>query len=132
MTADIDMPQLISILEAIESQNNPDAIGDVTLKNKAYGILQIRQPCLDDYNKWNRTSHTIDDVLGQKGVALSRDIFEDYMAHYATPKRLGRPVTALDMARIWNGGPNGWKKEATLKYSIKVKKIARDRGTYYV
>jgi hypothetical protein len=44
------------------------------------------------------------------------------MARYATSKRLGRPVTDQDRARIWNGGPNGYKKKATLGYWAKVRK----------
>ena len=31
------------------------------------------------------------------------------------------PVTDEDRARIWNGGPNGYKKQATVKYWKKVK-----------
>lgn len=45
-----------------------------------------------------------------------------YMHRYANEKRLGRPVTAEDIARIHNGGPNGYKKKATIKYWEKVKK----------
>lgn len=39
-----------------------------------------------------------------------------YMARYATERRLGRPVKPVDIARIHNGGPNGYKKLATIKY----------------
>ena len=46
----------------------------------------------------------------------SIDIFLAYMARYATYERLGRAVTAEDVARIHNGGPNGWKKQSTEKY----------------
>ena len=46
-----------------------------------------------------------------------------YMKRYATPRRLGREATMQDIARIHNGGPNGYKKQATLKYWKKVEKI---------
>ena len=45
------------------------------------------------------------------------------MGIYATEKRLGRPVTDQDRARIHNGGPNGWKSPATIGYWSKVKKF---------
>ena len=45
------------------------------------------------------------------------------MKRYATEHRLGRKVTQEDIARIHNGGPNGYKKESTEKYWSKVKKI---------
>ena len=48
-------------------------------------------------------------------------IFRAYMDRYATEERLGRPVTFEDIARIHNGGPNGYKKKSTLRYWEKVK-----------
>ena len=42
---------------------------------------------------------------------------------YATEKRLGRPVTDEDRARMHNGGPNGYKKTKTIKYWDKVQQI---------
>ena len=35
----------------------------------------------------------------------------------------GREATAMDIARMWNGGPRGYKKEATLKYWDKVREV---------
>ena len=45
-----------------------------------------------------------------------------YWDRYATIKRLGRVPTDEDRARIHNGGPNGYKKEATIAYWSKVRK----------
>jgi hypothetical protein len=42
--------------------------------------------------------------------------FRRYMARYATERRLGRKPTLEDEARIWNGGPNGYKRAATKPY----------------
>jgi len=46
---------------------------------------------------------------------------KSYMQRYANEERLGRPVTAEDIARIHNGGPNGYKNPATIKYWRKVR-----------
>jgi hypothetical protein len=54
---------------------------------------------------------------------MAIDMFEIYMQRYATKHRLGRKPTLEDMARIHNGGPNGWKKESTKPYWEKVKKL---------
>ena len=51
------------------------------------------------------------------------------MKRYATEKRLGRPVTQEDIARIHNGGPNGYKKKSTEKYWQKVKKVLSDANS---
>ena len=42
------------------------------------------------------------------------------MKHYATEARLGHPPTNEDLARIHNGGPDGYKKPATVGYWQKV------------
>lgn len=97
-----------------------EAVGDKCLKNKAYGCLQIRKPCVDDVNKACGTKYKAEDCLGNR--ELSFWIFERYMELYATKARIGRDPTDQDRARIWNGGPNGWKKKSTLEYWKKVKK----------
>lgn len=111
----------------VESKDNPWAIGDKHLAQKAYGILQIRQPAVDDLNRayakeiqkrWGKRTLRAEDFLGNP--VLSVWAFERYTALYATPKLLGRAPTDQDRARIWNGGPSGWKRRSTLKYWQKV------------
>ena len=114
-------PKLIDALITVESNSDDDAIGDLHLKNKAYGCLQIRQPCVDDVNLRHGTSSKAEDCLGNR--ELSVWICEKYLEIYATKSRLGREPTDEDRARIWNGGPNGWKKETTEAYWAKVKKV---------
>jgi hypothetical protein len=46
-----------------------------------------------------------------------------YMDRYATAERLGHEPTIEDIARIHNGGPDGYKKSSTDKYWEKVKKL---------
>jgi len=45
-----------------------------------------------------------------------------YWDRYATEERLEHIPTDEDRARIHNGGPNGYKKESTVKYWKKVQK----------
>ena len=56
-------------------------------------------------------------------IVIADRVVRCYMKRYATPRRLGREATMQDIARIHNGGPNGYKKQATLKYWKKVEKI---------
>ena len=44
------------------------------------------------------------------------------MERYATKIRLGHDPTDEDIARIHNGGPNGYKNPNTVQYWEKVKK----------
>lgn len=59
-------------------------------------------------------------MLGNR--ALSIKVFRTYMNIYATGSKIGHPVIDQDRTRIWNGGPIGWKKNATLGYWAKVNK----------
>lgn len=108
------MKTLIEAIIQQESGGNDQAIGDLKLKNKAYGPLQIRKPCTDDVNRVFGLNLRPQDCLGNRSLSIK--VFEHYMAIYATTGRIGRSVTDQDRARIWNGGPNGWKKPATEKY----------------
>jgi hypothetical protein len=103
-----------------ETTRNDHAIGDRHKKEMAYGALQIRKPCVEDVNRRFGTKFTAKDMLGNR--QLSVWVCQNYLKMYATPKLIGREPTIEDMARIWNGGPAGWKSNATVKYWSKVKK----------
>ncbi len=110
--------QLIDALIQVESGGDDGVIGDNHLANKAYGCLQIRQPCVDDYNRWHNTAFKAADCLNDPHLSVK--ICKDYIDHYASETRLGRMPTDEDKARIWNGGPNGFKKDSTKGYWSRV------------
>ena len=124
------MSLLIDVIAEIESGGNAKAIGDRHLKNKAYGILQIRQPCMDDFNRWNGTKHKAEDALDNE--LLSRQVFKEYMKHYATVERLGRDVTMEDCAGCWNLGPNWFRKSPKIfePYLKKFRDISKRMNLY--
>lgn len=107
-------PILVEAMMRKESDCDVNAIGDKHLANKAYGCLQIRQPAMDDINRRFGTNYKAEDTLGNKELSIWT--FYRYMEIYATEARLGRPVTDEDRARIWNGGPNGYKRRQTVAY----------------
>ena len=111
----LDYDRLLPALERVESSGNPTAIGD---GGKALGILQIWDVVIADVNRAKGTSYTHRDAFDP---AKARAICRAYLSIYCTPRRLGRQPTMEDAARIWNGGPNGFKKAATKKYWQKVK-----------
>lgn len=111
---------LLDAIIQVESEGNDRAIGDKWLANPAYGCLQIRQPAVDDYNRWNGTTYNAKDCLGNRELSIK--VFNAYAQHYATSARLGHIPTDEDIARNWNGGPNGYKKLSTLVYWSKVKR----------
>lgn len=112
--------RLIAALIKVESNGNDKAIGDRHLSEKAYGPLQIRKPCVDDVNRRYGTKIRAEQLHGNR--ALSIWVCHKYIEMYATSKRLGREPSLQDMARIWNGGPTGYKRPTTLQYWSKVSK----------
>ena len=96
--------ELVQALIQVESSGKDDAVGD---NGKAIGCLQIWKPYLACY---------------KRGYAVR--IFDAYMKRYAreawtNPKKFD----AEKVARIHNGGPKGYRKNATIKYWKKVQKV---------
>jgi len=115
--------ELDIVLDHLIEVENPgrdvDAVGDKHLTHKAYGILQIRKPYLDDVNKIAGTSYTIKDM---KDPDKARWAAKVYLNHYGDKYegKTGNVPTLEVYARIHNGGPNGWKKASTNDYVRKL------------
>jgi hypothetical protein len=116
----VSVSPLINALMLVESGGGDGWIGDKSKVQKAYGCLQIRQPVVDDYNCWCKTSYRAEDCLNNRGLSVK--ICQVYLDHYAAICRLGHEPTDEDRARIWNGGPNGWRHSSTDSYWEKVRK----------
>lgn len=96
----------------VESNYNPTAVGDTTIKYHSYGIVQIRQSRLDDYYQRTGIQYTERDMFN---VEKSKQVFMYYACEisHTNPERISRE---------WNGGPKGMKKKSTIRYWNKVKK----------
>jgi len=106
--------------------------GDVHAYNEhdgATGIAQIRSVCLEDANR----------IAGLRGLderfaatdrtnpQAARRIWNLYLDFYGKQyeKQTGRKPTDEVFARIWNGGPTGWRKTSTLPYWDRVSEALR-------
>lgn len=99
---------LLLAIIMVESSGNPNAVGDNGL---AVGILQIHSILVQDVNRIAGTEYTPADRLD---VDKSIQMFIIYTNHYTpcwTPELV---------AKRWNGGPRGERKQATERYWIKV------------
>ena len=61
-----------------------------------------------------------ENVMGPGSMEYSERVIQAYMNRYATEAQLKRKVTDQDIARIHNGGPDGFRNSSTLKYWKKV------------
>ena len=108
---------LLDAIEQVESNGNPNAIGD---DGNAIGSFQIWESYVDDVNRiLGKKKYSYQDRLDS---CLSRQMTKTYISHYAIEKRLHHKPTHQDMARIHNGGPNGYRKKSTEIYWGKIKK----------
>ena len=104
---------LIAALIAVESGGNPQAIGD---NGRAVGVLQIWPCVVEDVNRISGRHYSMEDRLD---VDKSKSICIIYLRHY------GKGKSWEQRARIWNGGPRGDRKAATLPYWERVERAAK-------
>jgi hypothetical protein len=55
----------------------------------------------------------------------ARQMWDLYLAYYGRQyeQATGRPPTNEVYARMWNGGPAGWRKDSTAEYWTRVREI---------
>jgi len=110
----------------VESGGAPDAYNR---KERAAGIAQIRPVCLRDVNRIARLRGVDDRFTGadRRDPDAARRMWVLYLEHYgkAYARRTGRPPTPEVYARIWNGGPVGWRKRSTRGYWRRVRAVLR-------
>ena len=110
--------KLLDAICDIESHGNSQAVGD---SGKAVGVYQIHKIYVDDVNSFSKTQYTYED---RKDKTKSRAMVKAYLEHYGKvyEKKTGETANNEVLARIHNGGPNGYKKDATKKYWNKIEK----------
>lgn len=110
----------IAILISIESggQRNPaTCIGD---NGKAVGILQIHAIVVKDVNQRYGTRYQW--PADCKSPEKSKDIAVKYLTMY------GKGKTPEQLARIWNGGPEGDHSTSTTDYLKKFRERTKGRS----
>lgn len=118
---DESLEKLLDAIRIVETGGQPNggknSWGD---NGRSYGPLQISKAYFSDAQKQDSSlrAYKYSDL---SDYDLSCRVVRAYWRKYATERRIGRPVTDEDRARIHNGGLNGYKKKATEKYWKKVK-----------
>ena len=106
--------KLLDAIRKVESNGDCSKIGKVG----ELGCYQIRE-CfwIDALEHDPSIGGVYEDVIDKE---YAEKCILAYWDRYATEKRLNRPVTDKDRARMHNGGPNGHKKTSTIKYWNKI------------
>ena len=109
---------LLAALTIVESGGDDKAVGD---NGKAFGSLQIHKAVVDDVNRIYRLEYTHKEMYNR---SKARNVCALYLRHWG---KMYKRETGLDpgyeiYARIWNGGPIGWKKKSTKNHWLKIKR----------
>jgi len=117
---------LLAAIMMVESGGEIDqanARGDfVNGVPRSIGALQIQKAVVDDCLRvYPGCGFTYED---RTNIKKSKSIARHYLVYWGNKyqERTGKPATVEVLARIWNGGPRGYEKQATLKYWEKIKK----------
>jgi hypothetical protein len=119
----VELDRLVPALIEVESRGNNKAIGD---NGKAYGCLQIWKVCVDDVNRVYKTNYTHNEMLYRYNSCEVATLYLTYWGK-VYERRTGNKPSPEVYARIWNGGPTGYKKKATDGYWKKVQKQLNKR-----
>ncbi len=119
----IDWALLLAALIVVESGGDVNAVGD---SGKAVGCLQIHPIMVADCNrilqlkKGEKFRFMLDD---RRHESTSRNMAVVYLRWYGDRqwhKNIGMGKYEF-YARIWVGGPDGWKQKSSKGYWLKVK-----------
>lgn len=101
-------------------------VGDTHLKNKAYGIAQVRKPALDDVNANYGTNFTMDDLQDAKKNAQIGTLYLKLLRDVYAPKYAPNKDANAYAYQAYATGPNlGKDKIANLPNAGK---LTRDPG----
>ena len=117
------LTSIMSILKTVETNNDPDSIGD---NGRSYGILQIQRSVLSDVNRIYGTDYRHRDMFYEEA---SEEVFMLYLCYGKEVflKKHCRFPTEQELVRMWNGGIyKGYKYEQTKSYYEKYLDVKRE------
>lgn len=103
-----DIERLLDAIARIESHYDSNAVGD---GGRALGAYQIHRVYWEDGTALLGVDWPHRDATDPK---KARRVVKAYLLHYGNGKSL------IEMARIHNGGPCGYRKKATVCYARKI------------
>jgi hypothetical protein len=103
-----DLERLLDAIARLESRCDPHAVGD---GGRALGAYQVHRGYWEDGTELLGVDWPYRDATDSE---KARRVVKAYLLHYGKGKSL------LEMARIHNGAPRGYRKKATLGYARRI------------
>ena len=114
-----DLEILLDLIAEIESNNRADAIGD---RGQAIGAYQIHRAYWEDGTRILGVDWSYSEAFNPQ---KARSVVRAYLLYY------GKGRSLIDMARIHNGGPKGYRKKSTLVYARKIRSLFEGKDKVY-
>lgn len=116
--SDADWDTFLNAISQVETHGRTNVKVLDTNNKHSYGCLQIQNLYLKD----SGLNYTLEDLYN-KDIAFK--VARAYLTRWgrAYERRTGKEATYEVLARIHNGGPRGYEKDATVKYWNKVKAV---------
>ena len=118
-TIPIKLKNLINAMIQVESRGRDSVIGDKhIIGGEAVGALQIRPVMVREVNRLLKKQkldkrYKLSDRYSRKKTIEMFMVWKNYKHKNSSSEKI---------ARCWNGGPRGWKKNSTKYYWSKVQK----------
>ena len=110
-----EIETLLDVLACVESNNDPNAVGD---RGRALGVYQIHRAYWEDGTRLLGVKWPYREAFNPE---RARCVVRAYLQHHGANK------TFSDIARIHNGGPSGHRKRSTLCYAQRVSQLLAQR-----
>lgn len=116
--AGVDYDRLLDAIAKVESDRGATSAN----------VYQLRRIYIRDVNRIKGWSVRYADAI--RDPELAKRCIRAYWRHYARDyeRRTGRKATAETLARMHNGGPDGWSKAATARYWRRVSRAYKAGG----
>ena len=112
--------RLLHAIRRVETGGEADPLTAVGDNGASLGPYQISEAYYNDAveqtSSLQDNGRTYQNVRGAGSCAYSEMVIQAYMDRYATAAILGRTATEEDIARIHDGGPNGYQEESTVSF----------------
>jgi hypothetical protein len=113
------IPKLIKGLTKVESRGKANAVGD---HGAAFGILQVHDTMVQEYQRISGRYYSHSDMFTP---AKAREVADVVLRFYANHifNQTGRPATLKELAFIWNGGGEAWRRASNPRYDTKQRRL---------
>lgn len=108
---------LLMAIMAVETGGHPDPLNAEGDNKKSIGCMQIQKAVIDDVNRVYGFNFSYE---SRRDYGASMRICRHYLEYWGGiyERKTGKKATNEVLARIWNGGAYGWKKDGKAKENL--------------